>query len=182
MIDILVQRNNICNLGENAKNISAIEEERAKTKFQRNNIVIQRVAKNKVLFMIISHDQNTVRTGNIKIPNLSFEKVGKFKYFGATPTNINDTREEIKRKINMGNAYYYSIIQENTLKLSVKDENMDSSSPFNKKLLFKESSGNLQTWSDEMDNDRESTANSARKAENPHDNVVLRRVIDVKTA
>ncbi|KAJ4429331.1 hypothetical protein ANN_26335 [Periplaneta americana] len=34
----------------------------------------------------------------------------------------------------------------------------------------------------EMNNDREYETNSARKAENPHDNVVLRRVLDLKTA
>ncbi|KAJ4449981.1 hypothetical protein ANN_01388 [Periplaneta americana] len=33
-----------------------------------------------------------------------------------------------------------------------------------------------------MSNERENETNSARKAENPHDNVVLRRVLDVKTA
>ncbi|KAJ4447170.1 hypothetical protein ANN_09171 [Periplaneta americana] len=33
--------------------------------------------------------------------DLSFEEVEKFKYLGATVTNINDTREEIKRRINM---------------------------------------------------------------------------------
>ncbi|KAJ4431153.1 hypothetical protein ANN_19748 [Periplaneta americana] len=36
-------------------------------------------------------------------------KVEKFKYLGATVTNINDTREEIKHRINMGNACYYSV-------------------------------------------------------------------------
>ncbi|KAJ4431757.1 hypothetical protein ANN_20362, partial [Periplaneta americana] len=33
----------------------------------------------------------------------------KLKYLGATITNINDTREEIKHRINMGNACYYSV-------------------------------------------------------------------------
>ncbi|KAJ4450642.1 hypothetical protein ANN_02071 [Periplaneta americana] len=46
---------------------------------------------------------------NIKIGDLSFEEVEKFKYLGATVTNINDTQEEIKRRINMGNACYYSV-------------------------------------------------------------------------
>ena len=32
----------------------------------------------------------------------------KFKYLGVTVTNTNDIREEIKRRINMGNACYYS--------------------------------------------------------------------------
>ncbi|KAJ4435247.1 hypothetical protein ANN_23825 [Periplaneta americana] len=59
--------------------------------------------------MIMSRDQNIARNGNIKIGDLSFEEVEKFKYLGATVTNINDTREEIKRRINMGNACYYSV-------------------------------------------------------------------------
>ncbi|KAJ4435849.1 hypothetical protein ANN_18468 [Periplaneta americana] len=59
--------------------------------------------------MIMSRDENIVRNGTIKIGDLSFEEVEKFKYLGATVTNINDTREEIKRRINMGNACYYSV-------------------------------------------------------------------------
>ncbi|KAJ4444135.1 hypothetical protein ANN_05924 [Periplaneta americana] len=63
----------------------------------------------KTNYMIMSRDENIVRNGNIKIGNLSFEEVEKFKYLGATVTNINDTREEIKHRINMGNACYYSV-------------------------------------------------------------------------
>ena len=33
----------------------------------------------------------------------------KFRYLGVTVTNTNDIREEIKRRINMGNACYYSL-------------------------------------------------------------------------
>ena len=33
----------------------------------------------------------------------------KFKYLGVTVTNTNDIREEIKRRINMENACYYSL-------------------------------------------------------------------------
>ncbi|KAJ4431256.1 hypothetical protein ANN_19853, partial [Periplaneta americana] len=62
----------------------------------------------KTKYMIMSRDQNIVRIGNIKIGNLSFQKVEKFKYLGAAVTNINDTREEIKRSNNVGNACYYS--------------------------------------------------------------------------
>ena len=43
------------------------------------------------------------------IENLSFEKVEKYKYLGVKVTNTNDIREEIKRRINMGNACYYSL-------------------------------------------------------------------------
>ncbi|KAJ4427918.1 hypothetical protein ANN_23928 [Periplaneta americana] len=56
-----------------------------------------------------TRDQDIVRNGTIKIGDLSFEEVEKFKYLGATVTNINDTREEIKRRINKGNACYYSV-------------------------------------------------------------------------
>ncbi|KAJ4438933.1 hypothetical protein ANN_14887 [Periplaneta americana] len=73
-------------------------------------------------YMIMSRDQNIVRNGNIKIGDLSFEEVEKFKYLGATVTNINDTREEIKRRINMGNACYYSV--EKLLSSSLLSKNL----------------------------------------------------------
>ena len=38
-----------------------------------------------------------------------FENVEKFKYLGVTEKNTNDIREEIKRRINMGSACYYSL-------------------------------------------------------------------------
>ncbi|KAJ4429844.1 hypothetical protein ANN_22048 [Periplaneta americana] len=73
-------------------------------------------------YMIVSHDENIVRNGNIKIGNLSFEEVEKFKYLGATVTNINDTPEEIKHRINMGNACYYSV--EKLLSSSLLSKNL----------------------------------------------------------
>ncbi|KAJ4432469.1 hypothetical protein ANN_21088 [Periplaneta americana] len=76
----------------------------------------------KTKYMIMSRDQNIVRNGNIKIGVLSFEEVEKFKYLGATVTNINDTREEIKRRINMGNACYYSV--EKLLSSSLLSKNL----------------------------------------------------------
>ena len=59
--------------------------------------------------MITSRQQNIVENQNIVIENLSFEKVEKFKYLGVTVTNTKDIREEIKRRINMENAWYYSL-------------------------------------------------------------------------
>ncbi|KAJ4427529.1 hypothetical protein ANN_25177 [Periplaneta americana] len=38
----------------------------------------------KTKYMIMSRDENIVRNGNIKIGNLSFQEVEKFKYLGAT--------------------------------------------------------------------------------------------------
>ena len=63
----------------------------------------------KIKYMITSRQQNIVQNQNIVIENLSFEYVEKFKYLGVTVTNTNDVREEIKLRINMGNACYYSL-------------------------------------------------------------------------
>ena len=59
--------------------------------------------------MITSRHENVIQNQNIVIGNLSFENVEKFRYLGVTVTNTNDMREEIKRRINMGNACYYSL-------------------------------------------------------------------------
>ena len=59
--------------------------------------------------MITSRHQNVIQNQNIVFGNLSFENVEKFRYLGVTVKNTNDIREEIKRRINMGNACYYSL-------------------------------------------------------------------------
>ncbi|KAJ4430602.1 hypothetical protein ANN_19190 [Periplaneta americana] len=76
----------------------------------------------KTKYFIVTRDQNIVRNGNRKIGDLSFEEVEKFKYLEVTVTNINDTREEIKRRINMGNACYYSV--EKLLSSSLLSKNL----------------------------------------------------------
>ena len=41
--------------------------------------------------------------------SLSYEKVEEFKYLGATLTSKNSIQEEIKSRLKVGNACYYSV-------------------------------------------------------------------------
>ncbi|KAJ4446764.1 hypothetical protein ANN_13461 [Periplaneta americana] len=102
---LLVYADDVNMLGENTQTIRENTEILPKA----SKAVGLEVNPEKTKYMIMSRDQNIVRNGNIKIGDLSFEGVEKFKYLGATVTNINDTREEIKLRINMGNACYYSV-------------------------------------------------------------------------
>ena len=63
----------------------------------------------KTKYKITSRHQNVIQNHNIVIGNLSFENVEKFRYLGVIVTNKNDIHEEIKRRINMENACYYSL-------------------------------------------------------------------------
>jgi hypothetical protein len=68
---------------------------------------------------------NSGQNQNIRRSNESFEKVATFKYLGITLTNQNDICDEIKRRLNLGNACYYS------------DQNLLSSCLVSKNLKIK---------------------------------------------
>jgi hypothetical protein len=63
----------------------------------------------KTKYMIMSHHLNSGENQNIRIANEPFENVAKFKYFGTILTNQNDIHDEIKSRLNSGNACYYSV-------------------------------------------------------------------------
>jgi len=63
----------------------------------------------KTKYMTVSRDQNAGRIHSMKIDNSSIERVEEFKYLGTTLTNQNSIQEEIKSRLKLGNACYYSV-------------------------------------------------------------------------
>jgi retron-type reverse transcriptase len=62
----------------------------------------------KTKYMLVSRCQKAGQRQSIKIGNMSFESVAKFKYLG-TLTDQNYIHEEIKSRLNSGNACYHSV-------------------------------------------------------------------------
>jgi hypothetical protein len=63
----------------------------------------------KTKYMIMSRHQDSEQNQNIRTANESSENVAKFKYLGTTLTNQNDIHDEIKIRLNSGNACYHSV-------------------------------------------------------------------------
>jgi hypothetical protein len=59
--------------------------------------------------MYLSCHQNAGQNQDIKITNRLFGNVSQFKYLGMTVTNQNLIQEEIKKRLNSGNACYHSV-------------------------------------------------------------------------
>ena len=59
--------------------------------------------------MTVSRDQNAGRIHSVRIDNSSIERVEEFKYLETTLTNQNSIQEEIKSRLKLGNACYYSV-------------------------------------------------------------------------
>jgi hypothetical protein len=60
-------------------------------------------------YMLMSRSQKLGQKRSIKIANRSFEYVAKFRYLGTTLTDQNHMHEEIKSRLNSGNACYHSV-------------------------------------------------------------------------
>jgi hypothetical protein len=63
----------------------------------------------KTKYMLVLRCQKAGKRQSIKIGNRSFESVAKFKYLGTTLTYKNCIHEEIKSRLNLGNACYHSV-------------------------------------------------------------------------
>jgi hypothetical protein len=63
----------------------------------------------KTKHILLFRHQNTGQNRDIETANRSFENVSQFKYLGTTVTNQTLIQEEIKRRLNSGNACYHSV-------------------------------------------------------------------------
>jgi hypothetical protein len=63
----------------------------------------------KTKYMLLSRLHNAGQNHDIKIGNRCFENVVQFRYLRTTITNQNLIQEEIKRRLNSGNACYHSV-------------------------------------------------------------------------
>jgi hypothetical protein len=72
--------------------------------------------------MVMSRDQNTGRSHNIKIDDDSFERVEDVEYLGKALTNQNSIQEEIKSGLKSGNACYHLV--QNLLSSSLLSKNV----------------------------------------------------------
>jgi hypothetical protein len=62
----------------------------------------------KTKYTFLSLEQSVEKYHNIKTGNKSSESVEQFKYLGTTLINKNSIHEEIKGRLNSGNASYNS--------------------------------------------------------------------------
>jgi len=76
----------------------------------------------KTKYMVMSGDQSTGQSHNMKTDNRFLESVEEFKYLGRTLTNQNSIQEEMTSRLNSGNAYYRSV--QNLLSSSLLSKNL----------------------------------------------------------
>jgi hypothetical protein len=60
-------------------------------------------------YALLSRDQNADQNRAMKIANRSFENMSHFSYLDITVRNQNLIQEEIRRRLNSGNACYHSV-------------------------------------------------------------------------
>jgi hypothetical protein len=103
-IQLLVYADDVNFLGDS---VNAIKEN-SETLLEAGGDVGLETNAEKTKYMIMTRKQNSGEKHNIRIANESFENVAKFKYMGTTLTNQDDICDEIKSRLNSGNACYHS--------------------------------------------------------------------------
>jgi len=83
--------------------------ENAETFFVATKEIGLEVNADKTKYMIMSRDKNEGQSHSMKTDNSSIERVEEFKYLETRLTNKNSIQEEIKNRLKVGNACYYSV-------------------------------------------------------------------------
>jgi hypothetical protein len=83
--------------------------------------LIIRIEKRK--YILLCHPQNAGQNHDIEIAKRCFENVAQFRYLRKT-TNQNLIQEEIKRRLNLGNACYHSVQNLLSFRLMYKNINV----------------------------------------------------------
>jgi hypothetical protein len=102
---LLAHADDVNLLGDNIDTIK----KNAETLIDASKEVGLEINVDKTKYMLLYRHQNVAQNRDIKIANRSFENVSQFKYLGTTVTNQNLMQDEIKRRLNSGNACYHSV-------------------------------------------------------------------------
>jgi hypothetical protein len=102
---LLVYADDVNQLGDDIETIK----KNAQTLIAASKEVGLEVNTEKTKYMLLSRQQNGVQNHEIKIGNRCFGNVEQFRYLGTTITSQNLIQEEIKRRLNLGNACYQSV-------------------------------------------------------------------------
>jgi hypothetical protein len=102
---LLLYADDVTILGDNIDTIK----KNTQTIIDASKKVSLEVNTEKTKYMSLSHHQNAGQNHDIKIGNRWFENVAQFTYLGMTITDQNLIQEEMKRRLNSGNAGDHSV-------------------------------------------------------------------------